>query len=124
MEPQLITSLMNISTRDRSKRKYGFSDHTAPTKLECLELVEKEKEVGSSRLAELMKIDLNHAARLLRGYWSEGLLHREPSTMGRGGIRYSFSLTETGRGELDYFKKQKNLKNLFRSFFKKFLNII
>ncbi len=109
-----------MPTRNRSKRKYGFGDHTAPTKLECLELVEKEKVVSSAMLTELMKIKLNHASRLLRGYWSEGLLHREPSARRRSGIRYSFSLTETGRGELDYFKKQKNLKNLFRSFFKNF----
>ena len=99
--------------KDRSKRKYGFGDLTAPTKLECLELVEREKEVGSARLAELMKIDLSHASRLLWGYWSEGLLHRELNTRRHGGIRYTFSLTETGRAEIRYFKKNKNLKNLF-----------
>ena len=102
-----------MPARNRSKLKYGFGDLTAPTKLECLELVEKEKEVGSARLAELMKINLNHASRLLRGYWSEGLLHRELSTRRRGGIRYSFSLTDTGRAKIRYFKKNKNLKNLF-----------
>ena len=96
-----------MPARDRSKRKYGFGDHSAPTKLECLELVEKEKEVGSARLADLMKIKLNHASKLLRGYWSKGLLHRELSTRRRGGIRYSFSLTETGRAKFRYLKNKK-----------------
>lgn len=93
--------------KDRSKRKYGFSDHTAPTKLECLELVEKEREMTSARLAELMKIDLNHASRLMRGYWSEGLLRRDIVTRKRGGIRYSFSLTKTGKRKLAYFRDKK-----------------
>ncbi len=93
--------------RVRSKRKYGFGDLTAPTKFEVLELMEKEKEVGSSRLAELMGIKLNHASRLLRGYWSEGLLHRESTTMRHGGIRYSFTLTKTGKRKLAYFRGKK-----------------
>ena len=95
-----------MPARDRSKRKYGFGDLTAPTKFECLELVEKEKVLGSARLAGLMKIGLNHASKLLRGYWSEGLLRRELSTRRRGGIRYSFSLTDTGRAKLRYFRKK------------------
>ncbi len=93
--------------RDRSKRKYSFGDITAPTKLECLEFVEREKEMISSRLADLMKIDLNHASKLLRGYWSEGLLHRELGTRRHGGIRYSFTLTKTGRTKLKYFRNKK-----------------
>lgn len=82
-----------MPARDRSKRKYGFGDLTAPTKFETLEFVEKTKEMSSAKLADLMKISLNHAARLLRGYWTEGLLHRELSTKRHGGIRYFFRLT-------------------------------
>ena len=52
-----------MPARDRSKRKYGFGDHSAPTKRECLELVEKEKGVGSARLVNLMEIKLNYASR-------------------------------------------------------------
>jgi len=96
-----------MPARDRSKRKYGFGDHSAPTKREVLEIVERGKEVNSARLAELMKIDLNHASRLLRGYWSEGLLHRELKTRRYGGIRYLFSLTGTGRAKLKYFRDKK-----------------
>ncbi len=81
-------------------RKYGFGDLTAPTKFETLEFVEKTKEMSSAKLADLMKISLNHAARLLRGYWTEGLLHRELSTKRHGGIRYFFRLTHTGRARL------------------------
>lgn len=83
--------------KDRSKRKYGFGDLTAPTKLECLELVEKEKEAGSARIAELMGIPLNHASKIMRDYWSQGLLHRELNTKRRRGVCYRFSLTNTGR---------------------------
>lgn len=97
----------SMPARDRSKRKYGFGDLTAPTKLECLELVEKEKEMGSARLAELMKVGLNHASRLLRGYWFEGLLHRDLRAGRHGRIRYSFSLTKTGRTKLRYFRNKK-----------------
>ncbi len=93
--------------RVKSKRKYGFGDLTAPTKFEVLEIAEKEKEMGSARLADLMGIKLNHASRLMRGYWSEGLLHREISTRRRGGIRYSFTLTKTGRRKLAYFRDKK-----------------
>jgi len=38
-----------MPARDRSKRKYGFGDLTAPTKLEVLELMEREKEITSER---------------------------------------------------------------------------
>lgn len=100
--------------RDRSKRKYGFGDHTAPTKLECLEFVEKEKEAGSARMAELMRIPLSHASKIMRDYWSQGLLHRELNTKRRRGVCYLFSLTKTGRGKLAYFRREKDLMTLFK----------
>ncbi len=100
--------MIAMPMRAKSKRKYGFSDLTAPTKREVLELVEKEREMISARLADLMKINPNHASRLMRGYWSEGLLHREISTMRHGGIRYTFTLTKTGKRKLAYFRGKKN----------------
>ncbi len=103
-----------MHTRDRSKRKYGFGDLTAPTKLECLELVERENEVGSARIAKLMEIPLSHASKIMRDYWSQGLLHRELNTKRRRGVCYLFSLTETGKGKLTYFRREKNLMTLFK----------
>ena len=37
---------------DRSKRKYGFGDHSAPTKREVLEIVERGRKV-TKRVGEI-----------------------------------------------------------------------
>lgn len=93
-----------MTHRDRTKRKYSFETITAPTKLEVLEFAEKEREITSAKLAQLMGIRLNHASRLTRLYWSEGLFHKERRDKMYRGIRYYFSLTETGRIKLRYLR--------------------
>lgn len=95
-----------MAHRNRTKRRYSFETITAPTKLEVLELTEKEGEITSARLAQLMDIELNHASRLTRLYWSEGLFHRERKDRRYGGIRYYFNLTETGRTKLRYLRSK------------------
>jgi len=50
------------------------------------------------------RADINHAARLLRYYWSQGLLTRDEENLSQGGIRYRYTLSDSGKERLDYLK--------------------
>ena len=70
-------------------------------------------------LARIMGISISHASKLLRDYWTQGLLKREKRPMDQGGIRYFFYLGLPGKSRLEYFKDN-FLFLILKKFLKKF----
>ena len=102
-----------MGKKGRAERKYSFKQFPCPSKLEVLEIIEREGRITSRQLAKIMNIPLAHAAKLNMTYWRDGLLHHVAESMKTGGRRYVFSLTNTGRGKLEYFRKERNLTGMF-----------
>lgn len=68
-----------------------------PRKLDILGRIESHGSATSQELAKEMGIPLFYVSRYLRHYWGKGLLKRIPMVMEQGGIRYSYSLSESGK---------------------------
>jgi len=75
----------------------------SPLKFEVLKLL-SEGGKTSAEVAGLVGKKESHVTRYLRGYWSQGLLKREGESMRHGGVRYVYSLSESGRKRLDFFR--------------------
>ena len=68
-----------------------------PRKLEILERIGSHGSVTAQVLAKEMGIPLSYVSRYLRHYWGRGLLKRVPVIMDQGGVRYSYSLSKSGK---------------------------
>jgi len=76
----------------------------SPTKFKVLKAVNDNGGLESRDLAQIMGISIPHASKLLRDYWTQGLLKRQKRPMDQGGIRYFFYLGSPGKNRLEYFK--------------------
>jgi len=70
-------------------------------KVQILELLD-----GSSMTSKEIddRLGIDHSARLLRYYWSQGLLTKSEERMRQGGIRYVYTLSPSGKERLDFLK--------------------
>jgi len=77
----------------------------SPTKFKVLKAVNDNDGIESRDLARIMGISISHASKLLRDYWTQGLLIRKKRSMSQGGIRYFFCLSDPGKNRLNFFLK-------------------